>query len=68
MRIFIFIILFTQTGCGGITSFVSGVAGNLTSDAYGRIVENKECINDKNRNETAHKEHFIFVSETKREL
>tara|TARA_B100000029_G_scaffold504250_1_gene582738 strand:- start:1145 stop:1351 length:207 start_codon:yes stop_codon:yes gene_type:complete len=68
MRIFVFIILFTQVGCGGIASFVSGVAGNLTSDAYGRIVENKECMNDKDQNDTDHKGHFIFVSGTKREL
>ena len=41
MKIFLFVILFFQIGCGAIANFVIGASGNVFSDEVGRQVEKK---------------------------
>lgn len=41
MKIFLFVILFFQIGCGAVANFVIGASGNVFSDEVGRQVEKK---------------------------
>jgi len=63
MKTIIGIILFMQIGCAGLQGFVTGVAGNITSDTFARITEDKDCKNDKERNDSHYSRKFILVSE-----
>jgi len=41
MKIFLFVILIFQFGCGAITNFIVGATGNVFSDTINREVEKK---------------------------
>ena len=38
MKILLVLFLFFQIGCAGMGGFIIGVAGNMTSDAFARIM------------------------------
>ena len=63
MKILLVLFLFFQIGCAGMGGFISGVAGNMTSDAFARImVKDKDCENDKKRNDPYNGRKFIYVN------
>ncbi len=45
-----------------LTGFITGVAGNITSDTFGRISEG-DCENDTKRNGSNNGIQFIYISE-----
>lgn len=43
MKIALIILVILQVGCSGVSSFIIGVAGNITSDTINRQAEKSEC-------------------------
>ena len=62
IRLFLILIFLFQISCSALTGFITGVAGNITSDTFGRISED-DCENDTKRNGSNNGIQFIYISE-----
>jgi hypothetical protein len=65
LRLFLILIFLLQIGCGaGFTGFITGVAGNITSDTFDRLTSKEytgKCKDDQERNDPEHRGQLVFT-------